>query len=103
MSSLVPCPGCACHVRRGEARCPHCDAVIARGRQVAPTAAALLLGLPATVTIAVACSSDVFTGAAGNGGAGPAAGSTVDPYTAPASAGTDDASSSTATNQMNAT
>lgn len=28
MSALLPCPGCARHVRAGEARCPFCDASV---------------------------------------------------------------------------
>src|SRR5258708_6770426 len=71
MRGLVPCPSCACHVRAGEPRCPHCGVSFARARCDPRSGAAILLGLSATLTFAVdGCGPDVtgHSGVAGSGG-----------------------------------
>jgi hypothetical protein len=58
MPRLVPCPSCACHVKRSETHCPHCGASLV-GRRQLRTRAALALGLTAVVPVQVmSCSDD---------------------------------------------
>jgi hypothetical protein len=58
MPRLVPCPSCACHVKRSEPHCPHCGARLSK-RAGQRTKAALALGLTTVVPVAaVSCSDD---------------------------------------------
>ncbi len=70
-TGLSACPSCACHVRAAERSCPHCGASFARARCDRRTAAAVMLGLSASVTFAVdGCGSDVSVPSGGAGGTG---------------------------------
>jgi hypothetical protein len=55
MSRLIPCPSCGTHVKRGETRCPHCDATVRADGNAARTAVALALGLTAASSAGVNC------------------------------------------------
>jgi hypothetical protein len=76
-SPLVPCPGCARHVRAAETACPFCAAALpadlaARAVPAAPgrlgRAAAFLFG--ATVSVAACTSEITTTGGTTSGGTG---------------------------------
>jgi hypothetical protein len=73
MNRLLPCPGCARHVRAGEIRCPFCDgpltsvAPVRRTRPAGRLSRAALFAAGATLMSAAGCGSDTVGGADGAG------------------------------------
>lgn len=83
MSHLVPCPGCARHVRQSEAKCPFCGVGVSLGHVAPPTLPrarlnrAALFAFKASVvgaTALVGCSEDNEGGPVPIYGGSPAAG-----------------------------
>ena len=76
MSELVPCPGCARHVRKHESACPFCNAELALSHVPSPTLPKSRLGRAATfafgATLAgaalVACGGESEQSKKGGGG-----------------------------------
>lgn len=73
-ASFETCPSCGCHVARGSASCPHCDAVFQRkGGRLPPAIVAVMMGLGMVAGSTVACDErqvDDDDGGGGEGGDG---------------------------------
>ncbi|HYJ10535.1 MAG TPA: hypothetical protein VEX18_16045, partial [Polyangiaceae bacterium] len=78
MSHLVPCPGCARHVRQSEAQCPFCNAALALDHLPPPVLPRGRMGRAATfafgaslvgATSLIACGSSFEEGGGGSSGA----------------------------------
>ncbi len=68
MRPLFACPSCACHVRAGERRCPHCDAPLGPDNGTAKSAAAALMGLATVMTYSAGgCGSSVSSSSTSTG------------------------------------
>ena len=75
MTSLQPCPSCACHVKRQDAQCPFCRAICSWRPVAAPAASRMSRGqwlaLGSTMAL-LGCSGASGSTSPGDGGAGSA-------------------------------
>ena len=107
MSALVACAACSRHVKRSDAACPHCGAVMPREGSLLKTATAMLMGLGLTSCVealyGVPTTSDSGTDTDGTTTAGTTEGTTEATTDATTGTATDTATSTTSTTSTTTT